>query len=103
MHNWFIKDYPNGSIINVGSRVCVAEHEHDQGTVVLITEPDGDWNDEVKHAVEYPPRVYVHWDDNTEPEIKGEDEGWSTYYNKGLDWSGYGEAEYICEELVVVV
>lgn len=68
-------DY-NDKIVRVGDNVIF--WGVNTGIVEKITEPDGDYNDELEQAELYPPKIYIRFKDGSEQIVKTYDK---TYYN----------------------
>lgn len=49
-----------GTLLAVGQRVI--ENGEEVGTIIELTESDGDWNDELGRAEQYGPYVHVRFD-----------------------------------------
>ncbi len=96
---------PNGERIVVGSRVKTEWHDDEGehawlGTVKIVTDPDGD-TDEEGRMYGINPSVHVQWDDADENDT----ESFSTTANGGWHDRATGdgdEASYECEDLEVV-
>jgi len=97
--------------IVVGSYVKVNDDLHLQqpgGTVMEITDPDGDYDDDTMRPVMIPPKIFVKWDDDdrdwsTLTHNEKWQEGWSTY-ESGFNWHTPTEADYewTCDDLLVI-
>lgn len=79
MSDWEVRD-SEGTIVNVGDRVIY--NDESAAVVEGISEPDGDYHDELQRAVEYPPVVTVRFGDGTL---------WKTrsYNDTPITWADY--------------
>jgi hypothetical protein len=69
----------NGKPLKVGSRVTVGPEPGDQGTVVSISDLEGDVDDEGR-SIAIMPRVYVRFDDGVEDDFGTSNVGGWNYY-----------------------
>jgi hypothetical protein len=59
-----------GVEITVGSRVLYADNDPaTPATVIAISEPDGDYDDELQRGVEYPPKITLLFENDTEYDV----------------------------------
>ena len=82
----------NGAPITENARVVDGGTEI--GTVIDVTEPDGDWNDELGRAVAVGPYVYVKYDGNDEVER------WPCTWNATGPWDDWRD-DYTCDDVEV--
>jgi hypothetical protein len=75
---WEVRDY-EGTLITVGTKVTFDEDEA-SGVVTVISEPDGDYNDEVQRAVEIPPNLVVRLADGSLEDVR-------SYNDTAITWA----------------
>jgi hypothetical protein len=85
-----------GNVVSVGSRVLYADES--LGTVLAISDPDADYDDELGRGVFYPPKVTVRLDD-------GEQDAVSTYRSTQITWADYPDGpaieDFTCDDIEV--
>lgn len=69
--------------IKVGTTVCVYGEPTEEGTVVRITDFDGDVDDDTGRSIVIEPTVIVRWQDGAESEFATT--GWDYDYDYELD------------------
>ena len=72
--------------IEVGTRVCLDGQAYPPGTVVEITDPDADVDDDTGQAIVINPVVKVRWDECEADDL----DSFGTHY-VGQDRHGYGD------------
>jgi len=82
----------NGTLITEGARV-VDHNGNEEGTVIDITDPDGDVN-EYGRAVPVGPYVFVKYDGNDEVER------WTATWNATGPWDDH-RTDYTCDDITV--
>lgn len=81
MSDWEVRDCA-GTIVNVGDKVLYDENDR-AAVVTAISEPDGDYDDELQRGVEYPPRVTVRFaDDGSTWDVR-------SYNDTPITWADY--------------
>ena len=89
-----------GKQIRVGDLVT-CDHDYPAGTVVLISDPDGDVDDEGR-PFGINPGVYVRWNDG-EPPIKAATKYDPAYDEKfGTSFSYWTGDVFVCDDLEVI-
>lgn len=83
-----------GTALQVGSRVRAGlPVEGDAGTVTLITEPDGDIDDDTGRGIQIMPRVHVRFDDGVVDDFV-------------TSWTAQGpwdeDAPFMCDDVEVI-
>ena len=81
-----------------GRRVRVGDRVTDGGTVVEVTEPDADYDDNLGRAVQYGPCVVVRFDPFGEYPDGVDDRFLASYVYQG-DWCD--RPSYVCDDVEV--
>jgi hypothetical protein len=93
---WEVRDY-EGTLVTVGATVLY--NDESRAVVESISEPDGDYDDELQRAVEYPPRVTVRFPDGNFDKVR-------SYNDTTITWADYPDgpvlSTYRVDDLKVV-
>ncbi len=82
----------NGTTLKVGMRV-LDEHGDEDGTITELTDPDGDYDDNLGRAVAYGPYVHVKYDD-------GETDRFTATWNATGPWDDDRD-DFTCDDVTV--